>query len=120
MCRGNGGRTSEPDPATDRRINPITAKRIMDKRRTAALSKFKQKVASLVSLCIHARMLQCLDVLSSVSNASQGCRWFEAIFTCLPTALATGDSRKVASAGGFISQPPAATPTVMLVFHSLC
>lgn len=48
-CRGSGGRAPALDPQHDPRIAPNQAQRIINKRRTAAVSKFKQKVAVLVS-----------------------------------------------------------------------
>jgi hypothetical protein len=41
---------SEPNPLSDPCMDPKQAQRIINKRRTAALSKFRSKVATLVSL----------------------------------------------------------------------
>lgn len=48
-CRGTGGRERGSNPTRDPKIHPHQAQHILKKRHTAGLSKFKKKVAGLVS-----------------------------------------------------------------------
>jgi hypothetical protein len=49
VCRGTGGRGCGSDPKSNPQADPLKAEYVLRKRQSAGLSKFKQKVSTLVS-----------------------------------------------------------------------
>lgn len=49
VCRGTGGRGCGSDPKSNPQADPLKAEHVLRKRQSAGLSKFKQKVSTLVS-----------------------------------------------------------------------